>query len=82
MAEQLQHTTIEGQRWDTIATEYYGSQTIEVNGEKTSSVGFLIESNPGVPIYDVFPSGVVLDIPIIPNVDVITDAEKLPPWKR
>lgn len=78
----IQHTTRDGQRWDQIATEYYGSQTIEVDGETKSSVGFLIQSNPGVPVYDVFPGGVVLDVPIIDKAGVETDLERLPPWKR
>ncbi|WP_432422763.1 tail protein X [Terrimonas ginsenosidimutans] len=80
--EQLQHTTIDGQRWDQVATEYYGAQTIEVEGVERSAVGFLIEQNPSVPVYDVFPDGVILDIPIISEAQVQTDKEKLPPWKR
>lgn len=69
----LEHTTIEGQRWDTIATDFYG---------RADMMNKLIEANPEVTIYDVFPSGIVLTIPIINEVEVLTDAEKLPPWKR
>lgn len=78
----LQHTTIQGQRWDSVAIEYYGSLKITVNEEERSSIGYLIESNPGVPVYDVFPDGVILDIPIIQKSEVITDLEKMPPWKQ
>jgi hypothetical protein len=77
----LQHTTFDGQRWDQVAQIYYGTQTIEVNGVQRSAVGFLIESNPGVPIYDKFPDNVVLDVPIIEKSSAVTDKEKLPPWK-
>lgn len=78
----LQHTTQAGQRWDNVAQEHYGSQSIEIEGVERSSVGYIIESNPDVPVYDVFPDGVVLDIPIIEKVSVVTDKEKLPPWKK
>lgn len=73
MSNVIQHTTIEGQRWDNVSVEFYGS---------VDKIGDLIEANPTVPIYDIFPSGVVLDIPIIERVQVMTDAEKLPPWKQ
>lgn len=69
----IQHTTIEGQRWDQIATEYYGSPK-EMNK--------IINANPGIPILDVLPGGLFIDIPIIEETEVQIDAEKLPPWKR
>lgn len=68
-----QETTLGGERWDTIALKCYGDATM---------VGRLIKANPEVPIYDVFPGGVVLNIPIIPKAEVKTDLEKLPPWKQ
>lgn len=69
----IQHTTIEGQRWDTIALINYGSATM---------MNKIIEANPDVPKDDVLPAGTILDIPIIEQVEVVTDAERLPPWKR
>jgi hypothetical protein len=78
----LQYTTREGQRWDQIGQDFYGAQTVEVDGVQRSTAGFLIEANPGVPVYDAFPAGVVLDIPIIDKSQIITDKEKLPPWKQ
>lgn len=69
----IQHTTKEGQRWDTIALENYGSAVL---------MNKLIEANPGIPRSDVLPAGIILDIPIIEQVDVLTNAELLPPWKR
>jgi hypothetical protein len=68
-----QHTVIEGQRWDSIALEYYGS---------ASMMNKLIQDNPDVPLYDNIPGGVVLNIEIIATSDVAPDANMLPPWKR
>jgi hypothetical protein len=73
MTNAIQHTTIDGQRWDQIALLMYGD---------ASKGPDLIRANPNVPVYDVFPSGIVLDIPIIERSNILTDAEKLPPWKR
>lgn len=69
----IQHTTTDGQRWDQISTEYYGT---------AEKMNLIISANPDVPVYDVFPGGVVLDIPIIEKSEVETDLEKLPPWKK
>lgn len=69
----IQHTTIDGQRWDQVAHEYYG---------RADMMNKIIEANPGVPVDDVLPGGIVLNIPIIDKVEVITDAERLPPWKQ
>lgn len=68
----IQHTTIEGQRWDQIAHEYYG---------RADMMNRIIEANPGLPLYDILPGGTVVNIPIIETVEVKTDAERLPPWK-
>lgn len=73
MENSIQHTTIEGQRWDNIAKEYYG---------RADKANEIIKANPGVPVYDVLPGGIVLNIPIIEKSEVITDAERLPPWKQ
>ncbi len=69
----LQKTTIGGERWCDIAQEYYGD---------SKKMNDIIKANPGVPLYDVFPGGVVLGIPIINKAEVKTDAELLPPWKQ
>jgi phage protein U/phage tail protein X/gas vesicle protein len=68
-----QHTTKDGERWDTVALRYYGS---------ASMMNRIIEANPGVPRSDALPAGVVLNIPIIEKFEVVTDAERLPPWRR
>lgn len=74
MAEKiLQHTTIDGERWDQIAAVYYGRADMFTK---------LIEANPDVPIYDVFPGGLTLNIPVVEEANVETDLERMPPWKR
>lgn len=69
----IQHTTIDGQRWDTIALINYGSADM---------MNKIMEANPSVPKYDQLPAGLVLNIPIIDVVEVVTTAEMLPPWKQ
>lgn len=69
----IQHTTKEGQRWDTIALDNYGSALM---------MNKIIEANPGIPRSDVLPAGIILNIPIIDQIEVTISAEQLPPWKR
>lgn len=73
MTNAIQHTTIEGQRWDTIALINYGSAAM---------MNKIIEANPGVPRYDRLPAGIVLEIPIIARTEVFVSNDRLPPWKR
>jgi phage tail protein X len=73
MAEIIQHTTIDGERWDFIAQKYYG---------KASMMNAIIAANPDVPLYDILPAGIVLDIPILESVNDATSANQLPPWKQ
>ena len=73
MTNSIQHTTTEGERWDTIAWLNYGSAAL---------MNKIMEANPDVPRDDCLPAGTVLDIPIIERAEVATDAELLPPWKR
>lgn len=82
MIDNLQETTKGGERWDQIAAKNYGALTVVVEGVEKSAIGLLIEANPDVPIYDTFPAGVVLNIPIIEKTEVKIEAELLPPWKR
>lgn len=69
----IQHTTKEGERWDTIALRNYGS---------AGFMNRIIEANPGISRNATFSAGTVLNIPIIERTEVKTDAEKLPPWRR
>lgn len=66
----LTHVTTQGERWDAIATRYYGDP---FEYER------IIEANPHVPLTVDLPSGLVLSIPVIERADVI---EELPPWLR
>lgn len=69
----FEYITKEGQRWDQVAYAAYGRATL-IEG--------IIQANPTVPIYDKLPGGVVLQVPVLDEVTVKTDAELLPPWKR
>lgn len=69
----IQHTTIEGERWDAIAHKYYG---------EASMMNDIIRNNPSVPLYDILPAGIVLDIPIIESNEIKAGSDQLPPWKR
>lgn len=66
------YTTVQGNRWDTIATLAWGEP-----GEFKR----IIECNPGVPLTPILPGGIVLKIPIVPQKKN-NDINKLPPWKR
>lgn len=68
-----QYKTRAGDRWDLIAFEMYGDPNL---------MGKIIEANPDVPIYDVFPGETILNIPVIERKDITTDKALLPPWKR
>lgn len=65
------YTTIEGDRWDTIAYKAYGDAT---------KFSVIIEVNPFVPKSDVLPSGLTLYIPLMDRPQINTSL--LPPWKR
>lgn len=74
MANILQIVTKGGERWDNIALDAYGSPAM---------MNDIIAANPGIPLYDVLPAGIVVDLPILVSpADVKTDTEKLPPWKQ
>lgn len=67
------YPTLEGDRWDTIANKAYGDPT---------KISEIIRANPQVRIYDVFPAGIKLLIPIIDQTAISVDTSNLPPWKR
>ena len=71
----IEHITREGERWDSIAWQYYGDAT---------AFGRIIDANPDVDITDTLPSGLTLLIPVLPESETtahIAQAD-LPPWKR
>ncbi|MEK3955304.1 tail protein X [Psychrobacillus sp. FSL K6-1464] len=65
-----QYITIQGDMWDIISKNSYGS---ELHTEA------LIKANPQHASVMIFPSEIVLNIP---DVEVIEQFTDLPPWKR
>jgi phage tail protein X len=68
----IEHITRAGQRWDTLAWQYYGD-----------ALGYerIVAANPHIPIVPTLPGGVKVLIPVIEEPAVLT-GEELPPWKR
>lgn len=66
------YTTAAGDRWDTLAARFYGSN---------AGIAVLIDANPAVPITAVLPMGTPLIVPVIDDTE-ITNNTNLPPWKR
>lgn len=66
----LTHITTEGERWDQLATRYYGDP-LAYEG--------IVEANPHVPLATTLPGGLTLSIPVLEQGDL---SEELPPWLR
>lgn len=73
MADTIQYTVLDGERWDTIAFKAYGNATLTKP---------IIEANPDVLITDRLAAGTVLVVPVFKLDDILTDQELLPPWMR
>lgn len=69
--EYMDYLTKEGDRWDSIAYEFYGDPT---------KYEAIITANQFVPIIPILPSGIPLQIPVIEESEEIS-TEDLPPWK-
>lgn len=69
--EALEYITKEGDRWDTIAYEFYGDALLYEP---------IIAANANAAIIPILPSGIKLYIPVIDDSD-LTGPEGLPPWK-
>lgn len=63
----MTYTTIQGQTWDMISKEVYGTEM---------NAGRLMEANPKQLGVFIFPAGIVLDIP-----EVEEQESNLPPWR-
>ena len=75
--EYFEHVTGPGERWDTIAFQYYNDASLShmlVNANQNLFI------DPLAPIPSILPSRTILRIPVI-DVSVIDDS-LLPPWKR
>ncbi len=71
----IEHVTVEGERWDTLAWRYYGDPL---------AYGRIIEANPALDIRSTLPSGQVVLVPVLPLAEAsqALQDEELPPWKR
>ncbi len=66
----IAHVTVQDERWDLIAWQYYGDPTL---------YGPIIEANPNLPIVGAFDAGILVQVPILQKAsDVSND---LPPWE-
>lgn len=63
----MTYTTIQGQTWDMISKEVYGTEL---------NAGRLMEANPKQLGVFIFPAGIVLDTPEIEEQE-----SNLPPWR-
>ena len=70
--ESFNYHTREGDRIDLLAHRFYGGNF---------GISLLVDANPSVPMYDIYPIGTILLIPIIENMPE-TENINLPPWKR
>lgn len=68
-----EYITVEGDRWDTIATKAYGN---------AKDFERIVVANPKIPMHRILPVGTRVIIPVIERTDVITETEQLPPWER
>lgn len=69
----ITHVTIAGERWDSLAWQYYGDATL---------ISPIIQTNPQIPIEAVFEPGLVIGVPLITVDETVQDTANLPPWKR
>jgi phage tail protein X len=68
----IYYTTKSGDRIDTLAHRFYGSN---------QGISVISDANPDVPLTAVYPLGTVLIIPILDDAQ-FTNQDDLPPWKR
>ena len=70
--EYIEHITLDGDRWDQIATLYYGD---------ASRISPLAEANEHLLLLPVLPGGLPVRVPMLED-DSNLLPEELPPWKR
>ena len=64
------YKTVQGDTWDLISWKNYGSEFY---------IDELMEANPRLMDYVIFPAGIEV---VIPKIEQKTNSESLPPWKR
>lgn len=70
--EVIEHITVDGDRWDNLAWQYYGD---------ANDYEQIIAANPEVEIIPILPGGIKLLIPVI-DEDETKSTTELPPWKQ
>lgn len=70
--EVIEHITVDGDRWDNLAWQYYGD---------ANAYEQIIAANPEVMIIPILPGGIKLLIPVIEE-DETESTTELPPWKQ
>lgn len=71
--EFIEHTTIDGERWDQLADRYYGNALL---------YRYIVRANPYVDITPLVPSCVTLRIPLLEQTAIAEDKGDLPPWRQ
>lgn len=69
----LEHVTLAGERWDTLAWNYYGD---------ANRMMPIIDANPQLRLLPTFSAGLVVIIPVLETEGETPPIEELPPWKR
>ena len=71
----IEHTVLDGQRWDTLAWIYYGDAT---------AYGRIVQANPALDITTHLDAGTVVLLSVLSVGDGQEGVEQdsLPPWKR
>lgn len=69
----ISHTTVAGERWDSLAWRYYGDATL---------IAPIIQTNPAIQIEAVFEAGRIIGVPLIVVDQTVQQKADLPPWKR
>jgi phage tail protein X len=69
----ITHVTTAGERWDTLAWNYYGDASL---------FGPIIQTNPTIPVEPVFEAGLVIGIPILTVNQAVGVPTDIPPWKQ
>lgn len=74
MDDFIEHTCVEGERWDQLAARYYGD---------AFAYERLITANRHLPIVPVLSAGWVVRVPLVDDSELpVLAPELLPPWKR
>ena len=71
----IEHTVLDGQRWDALAWIYYGDAT---------AYGRIVQANPAIDITTHLEVGTVVLVPVLSLAEVqeAVEQDSLPPWKR